>query len=59
MNEINQEDIIIENIKMTMALENQFLDESDEKLLRKCYRHEITASDAIELIKNDIISRKV
>ena len=36
MNEINQEDIIIENIKMTMALENQFLDESDEKLLRKC-----------------------
>lgn len=59
IDEAYEENTVIENIKITMALENQFLDAADEALLRKCYRHEITPDDAIDMIKSDIISRKV
>lgn len=51
--------IMIENIKTTMAAENQFLTKSDVDMLINCYNREIMPEEALKTIKEDIGFRVV
>lgn len=51
--------LMIENIKTTLACENQFLSQNDIDTLAKIYSHQISPDEAMTMIKNDIAFRVV
>lgn len=52
----NKNEIIINNIKTTMEMENQFLTDRDVNVLNDFASNKITMEDAITDIKADTIS---
>ena len=49
-------ELIINNIKTTMEMENQFLTDKDVSLLNDFANNKITMEDAISTFKSDAIS---
>ena len=54
-----EEELTLENIRITMAAENYFLNSDEMETLRKCYNNELTADDILKNIKEDINARMV
>ncbi len=52
----NKNEIIINNIKTTMEMENQFLTDKDVNVLNDFANNKITMEEAITNIKTDTIS---
>lgn len=50
--------IIVENIKSTMAVEGMFLDDSDINIINRFLKNEITEKEGIEEIKSQFTSLK-
>ena len=52
----NKNELIINNIKTTMEMENQFLTDKDVNVLNDFANNKITMEDAISTFKSDAIS---
>ena len=53
---MNKNEIIINNIKTSMAMENQFLSDRDINILNDFANKKISMDEAISTFKNDAIS---
>ena len=56
--ETQNTELVLENIRITMAAEKYFLSLDEVETLRKCYNNEIRPDEVLENIKEDINSRK-
>ena len=52
-----ENDKIVENIKATMAIEGFYLQDKDISLINQYLNNEITASEGVDIIKKDMMSK--